>query len=134
MTDLAAAPKRYATWLAWGTRAGLAILVIAFVAYLGGVLEPHVPIERTAALWGQPAAAMLQETGMRAGWDWARRLPRSDMLSLAAIALLAGCSIPCIAAVIPVFARRRERALIAICALQIAVLVLAASGLLAATH
>ena len=134
VTGADAAPRRYAAWLAWGTRAGLALLVIAFIAYVSGVLAPHVPIERTAALWSQPAAAMVQATGLQQTWAWARHLGGSDMLALAAIALLASCSIPCVAAVIPVFARRRERVLVAICILQVAVLVLAASGLLAGAH
>lgn len=134
MTDLAAAPRRYAICLLWGTRIGLALLVIAFIAYFAGFLAPHVPIERTAAMWGQPAAAMVQATGLQASWEWARHLGRSDMLALAAIALLASCSIPCVAAVIPVFARHRERVFVGICVLQVAVLLLAASGLLTAAH
>lgn len=134
MTDLAAAPRRYAIWLLWGTRIGLALLVIALIAYVAGFLAPHVPIERTAAMWSQPAAAMVEATGLRASWAWARHLDRSDMLALAAIALLASCSIPCVAAVIPVFARRRERVLVGICVLQVAVLLLAASGLLTGAH
>ena len=134
MTDLAAAPKRYATWLQWGTRVGLTLLVIAFIAYVAGILAPHVAIERTAALWNQPAAAMVQATGLQQAWAWAQHLGRSDMLALAAIALLASCSIPCIAAVIPVFAHRQERILVGICVLQVAVLLLAASGLLTAAH
>ena len=134
MIDLAAAPRRYATWLLWGTRIGLALLVIAFIAYVAGILVPQVPIERTAAMWGQPASAMVQATGLQASWEWARHLGRSDMLALAAIALLASCSIPCVAAVIPVFARHRERVLVGICVLQVAVLLLAASGLLTTAH
>ena len=134
MTGLDDAPKRYAAWLLWGTRIGLALLVIAFGAYVAGFVAPHVPIERTAAMWSTPAAAMIAGTGLRAPWEWARHLGASDMLALAAIALLASCSIPCIAAVIPVFARRRETILAAICVLQVAVLVLAASGVLAFGH
>ena len=134
MNDLAAAPRRYAIWLQWGTRIGLSLLVIAFIAYVAGILAPHVPIERTAALWTQPAGAMVQATGLQDTWAWARHLGRSDMLALAAIALLASCSIPCVAAVIPVFASHRERVLVGICVLQVAVLVLAASGLLTTAH
>ena len=134
VTGLDAAPKRYAAWLLWGTRIGLALLVIAFIAYVVGILAPKVPIATTAALWSQPAAAMVQATGMQAAWEWARHLGRSDMLALAAIALLASCSIPCVAAVIPVFARRGERVFVAICVLQVAVLLLAASGLLSFGH
>lgn len=53
------------------------------------------------------------------------------MLSLTAIALLASCSIPCLATVIPVFRARGERIFALICVAQIAVLLLAASGMLA---
>jgi hypothetical protein len=134
MTDLASAPRRYAIWLQWGTRIGLALLVAAFIAYVAGFVAAHVPIERTAAMWSQPAAAMVEATGLRATWAWAGHLGRSDMLALAAIALLASCSIACVAAVIPVFARHRERVLVGICVQQVAVLLLAASGLLTAGH
>lgn len=126
------AQLHYARWLAWGTRVGLALLVLAFAAYASELLAPHVAFDRMPALWGQSAAAFLDATGVRAGWDWARLAHRGDMLVLAAIAFLASCSIACLAAVIPVFARRREGVLVAVCVLQIAVLLAAASGLLAA--
>ena len=128
------AQARYARWLARGTRGGLALLVLAFLAYAGGLLAPHVAFERMPELWTQPAAAFLEATGVRPGWDWGRLAHRGDMLVLAAIAFLASCSIACLAAVIPVFARRREEVLVAVCVLQIAVLVLAASGMLSGAH
>jgi len=129
-----AAQRRYARWLAWGTRLGLALLVIGFAALATGLVAPHVPIERLPSLWRQEAGNLLDETGVRAGWGWAELLHRSDMIALAGIALLASCSIPCLAAVIPVFRRRRETIFVAICILQIAVLVLAASGILVRAH
>ena len=124
---------RYARWLAWGTRAGLACLVLAFAAYIFGI-APHVPIERLPALWELSAPQLLRETGMKPGWHWASLLHRSDMLLLAAIALLSSISIACVAAVVPAFAKRGDRVFVAICVLQIAVLLLAASGLLASAH
>ena len=132
LTDLPDAQKTYARWLAWGTRIGLALLVGAFVLYLGG-LAPHVPIERLPDLWKGSAARLLAETGLAPGWAWAALLPRGDMLALAAIGILSTCSVACLAAVLPIFRRRGERAFVVICVLQIAVLALAASGLLA-TH
>ena len=125
--------RRYARWLAWGTRVGLACLVLGFVAYVIG-LAPHVPIEKLPALWQLQSAQVLRETGLRPGWHWATLLHRSDMLVLAAIALLSSVSIACVAAVMPLFARRGERVFVAICALQVLVLLLAASGLLAGGH
>lgn len=128
------AQARYARWLAWGTRVGLAALLLALVAYLGGLLSPLVPIERLPALWVEPASALLERTGVEAGWGWAAFADRGDMLLLAAVALLASCSIPCLIAVVPVFGARRERAFMAMCVVQIAVLLFAASGLLAIGH
>jgi hypothetical protein len=124
---------RYARWLAWGTRVGLACLVLAFAAYVLGV-APHVPIERLPVLWELSAPELLGETGVKPGWHWASLLHRSDMLLIAAIALLSSISVACVAAVIPAFAKRGDRVFVAICVLQIAVLLLAASGLLAGTH
>lgn len=124
---------RYGRWLAWGTRVGLALLVLGFAAYLLG-LAPHVPIEHLPALWERPAVELLERTGLRPGWHWASLVHRSDMLVLAAIAFLASCSIAALAAVIPLFRKRGERVFAAVCALQIVVLLVAASGLLAVGH
>ena len=128
-----AAAIRYARILAWGTRAGLALLVISFLAYASGLVAPHVSIEEMPRLWGGPAPAYLQAAGLQPGWDWARFIHRADMLSLAAIAFLASCSVACLAAAARIFAGFGERTLAVICVLEIAVLALAASGLLV-TH
>lgn len=128
------AALRYARWLAWGSRLGLGVLAIGFLAYASGIVEPHVPIERLPQLWNRPAAEVLREIGLRPGWGWAELVHRSDMLILAGIGILAGCSIACLAAVIPVFVRLRARAFAWVCVLEIAVLVLALSGVLAGAH
>jgi hypothetical protein len=129
---LLAAQQRYARWLAWGTRSGVVLLVLAFILYVTGAVVPYVPIERLPELWHLPAAEYLHRTGIDPGWHgWARLIAHGDMLVLAAIALLIACSIFCLAGVVPVFWRRRERLLAIVCLLQIAVLALAASGLLA---
>jgi hypothetical protein len=127
------APRAYAKWLRRGTYAGVAVLVAGFAAYLLG-MAPHVPMDQLAALWEQPAGRYLEYARLRPGWDWANYLHRSDMLVVAGIALLATCSVAGLAAAIRAFRASGERAFMAICAVQIAVLILAASGLLAAGH
>lgn len=122
---------RYARWLAWSSRVGLAILLLGFTAYVVG-WTPHVPIEHLPSIWQRPSADYLQRTGLKPGWHWAALLHRSDMLVLAGIALLASCSLACLAAVIPEFARRGERAYVVICLLEIGVLATAASGVIGA--
>lgn len=132
--DVRAAQLCYARWLARGAALGLVLLVAGFAAYVTGWVDPHIPIERLPALWNRPAPELLAEVGLRPGWGWAELVHRSDMLILAGIGVLASCSIPSLAATIPVFAARGERAFVVICVLQIAVLVLAASGFFALGH
>jgi ABC-type cobalamin transport system permease subunit len=42
---------RYAKVLNVGMRLGLAVLIAGFIAYLAGVVPPHVPLEQMPALW-----------------------------------------------------------------------------------
>lgn len=134
MAAAEAAPRRYARWLAWGTRASLALLVLTFAAYATGLVAPHVPIDRLPQLWSLSSGEFLKRTGIAPGWGWAALIHRGDVLNMAGIALLASCSIPCLAAVIGAFRANGERALAWVCALEIAVLLVAASGLLAGGH
>ena len=129
-----AAQRGYARWLAWGTRLGLLLLIVTFAIYVLGGHAPHVPIDHLPELWKHPAHELLDRIGVRSGWGWMASLPRSDMLVMAAIAVLATCSIPALLVAARVFQRSGERVLVAICVLEVLVLMLAASGLLAVGH
>lgn len=128
-----AVQRAYARWLRRGTFAGVAVLLAGFGAYMLGMV-PHVPMEHLPALWEQPASQYLERAQLRPGWHWATLVHRSDMLVIAGIALLATCSVASLAAAIPAFRATGERTFMWICAVQIAVLLLAASGLLAGGH
>ena len=123
--------ERYARWLGWGTRVGLALLLASFAAYLLGLLSAQVPIDRLPAMWTLPADEFIAQAGIPSGWGWLGFANRGDVLNLVGIAVLAGCSVPCLAAVLPAFRARGERAFAWICAAEIAVLALAASGFIA---
>lgn len=125
---------RYARLLEWGMRLGLALLLLSFVAYAGGWWSPHVPLAQLPALWSLPVGAYLQATASPQGWGWLALAGRSDYANLLGIAVLASCSIPPLLAVIPLFLRQRARAYAIICALEILVLLLAASGWLGGGH
>lgn len=119
---------RYARLLSWGSHAGLIVLVLSFVAYVTGVLAPFVPMDRLPELWSHPVARYLQETGMPTGWGWAMLLRQGDMLGLLGIAILAGCSVLGLLVVVPLYAARGAHALAAVCLVEAAVVLLAASG------
>ncbi len=126
--------ERYARLLDWGTRVGLLILVASFVAYVSGLLPGMVPVDRLPELWSLPVAQFQARTQMPGGWGWLALLGHGDVLGLLGIALLAGVSIPCLLALVPIYAARGEKAYVAICLLEVAVVALAASGLLSGGH
>jgi hypothetical protein len=125
---------RYARWLDVGSRAGLAVLVAVFFAYAAGFTEPLVSHTRLAEVWGLPVAEFLAATGVPTGWGWLGHVHRGDIANLIGIALLSGCSLLALLVLLPLYARQGDRAFLAISALQIVVLLLAASGVLTAGH
>ena len=125
---------RYARLLAFGTHAGLALLVVLFGIYMFGIVEPHVANDRLPELWRLPASRFLQETGIAPGWGWTALIGRADILTLVGIVALAACSVPCLVAIMPVYWASGQRILFAICALEVAVIALAASGFITGGH
>lgn len=126
------AQRRYAKWLRWTTRVGVALLAITFAIYLTGLVPDYVPIARLPSLWGLPAAEVLRQTHIAPGWHgWASLILHGDMLVLGTLGALICSSILSLVAALPVFWKRGERMLVAISLAQIAVLAVAASGVLA---
>ncbi len=124
----------YAVLLDWGTRVGLVVLVLGFAAYVLGVVAPHVSLEQLPQLWNQPVAIYLQKTGTPTGWGWLVHAGKGDIFNLFGIAILAGCSVPPLLGLIPLYLKRRDYAYAGICAAIVLVLVLAASGVLSGGH
>jgi hypothetical protein len=130
----ATAQSLYAALLDWGARIGFLLLVASFTVYLLGWRAPHVPVEQLPGLWGQPAAVYLQLTATPTGWGWLGLAHKADLANFLGIALLAACSLPPLLAVIPLYLKQRDRTFAVICALEVAVILLAASGVLTAGH
>ncbi len=126
--------RRYATWLEWGTRIGLVVLVASFAAYLFGILTPLLPVEQLPALWTLSADELRTSTAVPGGWGWTTLLAHGDMLTFLGIAVLALCSLPALAAIVPVYVRRRDWVYATLCVLEVLVIALAASGFLGGAH
>ncbi|OGA23017.1 MAG: hypothetical protein A3I02_16700 [Betaproteobacteria bacterium RIFCSPLOWO2_02_FULL_67_26] len=118
----------YARILDYGMKAGLAVLIAGFAAYLGGALPVQLPFEELPRLWALPVGDYLRDSGMPMGWGWLAMLDRGDVLALTGIVLLAGVSVPCLVVLAFAYAGRGDWAYFGIALALIGVLVLAASG------
>jgi hypothetical protein len=125
---------RYALWLDWGSRVGLLVLVLVFLAYGLGLTEPHVPHSRLPEVWNLPVSEFLVATGLPTGWGWLAHAHRGDIANLIGIALLTGSSLLALLVMLPLYARRGDGVYVGLGLAQIAVLLLAASGVLTAGH
>jgi uncharacterized membrane protein len=124
----------FAAVLRAGTGLSMLALVLGFVLYLGGLVSPLVPIAALPRYWGLSAEHYLAATGLPRGWGWLGLVGHGDILNFLGIAMLAGLTIVCYLAVLPAFLRKGDRVYSAIIVLALAVLLLAASGLVAAGH
>lgn len=126
--------NRYARWLTFGVRLGFAALVASFVVYTTGLIPPGIAPESLPAYWGLPVAEYVRLTGAPTGWSWIGRLGESDLLNFVGVGILGSTTVVCYLAVLPIFARGRERVFVLICLAEIAVLAAAASGMLFTQH
>ena len=121
----------YARWLDRATRIGFIVSVAAFAVYASGLLPAYVPPAELPRYWALPVDRFVALTGAAQHWAWLRHLGHSDVLNLAALALLALVTPACYARVVPKLAAQRDWLQLSLACAQLVVLLLAASGLLA---
>lgn len=121
----------YARWLDRATRAGFAVTLLAFLVYVSGLVPAFLPPGELSRFWGLPVDRFIAATGAPQQWAWLSLLGYSDVLNLAAVALLALVTPACYARLLPRLAAQRDWLQLALACAQVAVLAVAASGLLA---
>ena len=127
--DLEEAQVSFARCIDSGTKIGFVLLVGGFAAYVGGLLPPHVPLAALAGSWHLPLAQFSAATGAPTGWQWLLFAGRGDYFNYLGIVVLASIIIAAYLRVLSLLARH-NRAFALIAALEILVLLAAASGLL----
>lgn len=132
----------YANTLNAGMYLGLALLLIGFALYVSGAITPAVPIEEVANHWELSVGDYLDTVNEQylhrdhhlTGWWWVTALGNGDYLNFVGIALLSGVTIVCFLAIIPTLFRKKDYVYAVIAIVEVAVLVAAASGVLAVGH
>jgi hypothetical protein len=122
--------RTYARALDIAAKAAFAFTLVAFSLYLTGVLPALVPLAELPRYWGLPVDGYLAATGVPREFEW-RLAGHGDVLNLAAMALLALVTPACYARLVPALLAQRDWLLALLALAQLAILLAAASGLLA---
>ncbi len=122
----------YAKILDKGMKIGLLILIVTFIVYLSGLLTPYIPINDLPKYWGMSVHKYLETTGIHPGWSWLGMINKGDFLNFIGIAFLAGITVICYVAIIPILFKKKDRIYGILAIIEVLVLVLAASGILKA--
>jgi hypothetical protein len=120
----------YANTLNHGVKSGFAIVVACFLIYISGAFAPIIPFSELAGRWGLPVHEFIEKTGSPSGWGWIWKLNRGDALNFFAVAWLSTVTIVCYLRIIPVFIKKGDTIYLIIAVLEVAVMLLAASGVL----
>jgi hypothetical protein len=132
----------YARVLEIGMYIGLVILFVTFGVYVSGIMAPAVPLDQVANYWHHGVHEYLETVNQNhlhmehppTGWAWLAMLGKSDFLNFIGIAILGGITIICYLAIVPTLLRKKDTAYVAMALLEVIVLALAASGILAVGH
>lgn len=124
----------YANWLERWTNAGRALLLAAFAVYLIGLVPVQIALEQLPRWWMEPLPRFIALGAWPTGWQWLGLPMRGEALSLLGIGLLASGPSLCLIGLVPIYLRRGERSQAVLCLAVVALMVLAASGLVSATR
>ena len=129
---LEATPEQilYAKLLEIGMYMGLLILFITFALYAFGVMDPYIPLENISKYWTMNVNDYLHHTNIKAGWAWVGMLKYGDFINFVGIVILAGVTILCYAAIIPMLLKNKDRVYAVLAILEVIILTVAASGIL----
>jgi len=132
----------YADVLEKGMFAGLMLMITTFALYLLGVMKPAVPLNEISRYWNLPVHDYLEAINHNflhlehpvTGWNWLGLINYGDFVNFVPVAILSGITIICYGAVVPGMFKRGDMTYTIIAVLEVLILSLAASGLLAVGH
>ncbi|HHE31458.1 MAG TPA: DUF1634 domain-containing protein [Chlorobaculum parvum] len=125
----------YAKTLDFVSHAVIVAMVIGYVLYLTGLLPLSIPIGAIAGNWHLSAAEMQATLHHPKGWSFVTApggVLQGDIVSYMSVILLALATLFCLAVAVVVYLREKKPLFFTIALGQFLVLVVAASGIVAA--
>lgn len=120
----------YAEMLEKGMYLGLALLLLTFLVYATGIVDPYIPLDRISECWEQSSKKFLENENIPDGWGWVGLLSYGDFLNFIPIALLAGVTIFSYITIIPILLKQKDKVYATLAGIEVLILVMAASGFL----
>ena len=120
----------YANLLFIGAWAGILLMMITYFIYVTGIISPHVDVMAITQNWGKGVDEYLKITHSPHGWGWISLLNKGDFLNFLGLVLIAVLTIICYLFLVVGYKKRKDWLYFFICVFEIAVLTLAASGIL----
>ena len=133
---LEAGPEQllYASILQKGMFVGIVTLFITFALYALSIMKPYIPLDEVSHYWTMNVHDYLHHAHIKTGWSWVGMLNYGDFINFIGVAILAGVTIICYLAIIPVLLKSNDKVYAVLAVLEALVLSLAASGILAVGH
>ena len=128
-TNAPAEQIAYANILFYGCWSGLALMLVTYVLYVTGIMDPYVSMDNIIKYWAMPVGKYLADNNVPTGWGWATLLKHGDFLNFLGIALLGGLTIVAYIPVTLAYLKKKDFAFAIIAALEVLVLCFAASGI-----
>jgi hypothetical protein len=130
--SLQAGPEQlvYAALLEKGMLVSLLLLIITYLIYVLGIVKPYVPLGDVSKYWAMNVHDYLDSAHIHSGWAWVSMVGYSDFLNFIPVAMLAGITILCFLAIVPVLWKQDDKLYACFSVVEALILGLAASGVL----
>ena len=128
--DVEVSPEqnRYASILLVCSWAGIIVMVITFLIYMAGFLNPIVQPSDMPLYWGMSVHEYSQVTNAPVGWGWLGLITHADYLNLVGLAFLGIVSVLGYLSLFVTYLRKKDFPYATMVGLEIIIIVLAASG------
>ncbi len=130
--SLEAGPEQllYAKILEKGMYFGLMVLLVTYLIYVLGIMNPYLPHQEVPSYWSLSVQDYLHKANIEPGWAWLGMLSYGDFLNFVGIAILSSVSIFCFLAIVPVLLRNGDKTYAVLAVAEVIILSVAASGIL----
>lgn len=127
--EVSAEQNLYANIVLVCSWAGIIIMTITFILYMGGLFHPMVRPSDMPQYWGMPVKEYLKATSAPSGWSWLTQISHADYLNLLGLAFIGSVSVLGYLTLFVNYMRKKDFTYAIMVTAEILILVLAASGI-----